>query len=178
MWGTSIVLACGLCLARRKPWLLVPALFFLLTSLSFFPSLLRRSEKNQQAIIWDHGLGEMIGSEIPTQVLLIESVDDTPGSWTCLESQCWFSLQSAFIESYLNVNTGISFLFFTSHLGKRRKGINSHWYLPCGSYLPILSLSYFKENVRSTAAGIWVCFFVHCGIFSTKVILWHVVDIQ
>lgn len=46
--------------------------FSLLTSLSFFASVLDRSENNQQAIIGDHGLGEMIESKIPTQVSLIE----------------------------------------------------------------------------------------------------------
>lgn len=66
-----MVLACGLCLARRK---LLPNTFYfsLLTSLSFFASVLDRSENNQQVIIGDYDLGKMIESKIPTQVSLIE----------------------------------------------------------------------------------------------------------
>lgn len=54
-------------------------------------------------------------------MLSVERVGTTMGvSAFCLESQCWISWQSDFIERYLNVHIEMGLLFITIGNGRRK----------------------------------------------------------
>lgn len=102
--------------------------------------------------MWDHDLGGMMRSMVQTWMLSVENMGDTVGvSDFCLESRCWVSLPSDFVQS-LNVNREITCLF--CHNWERKECSES---ILLGTYhVAATCIDYYY--LSSMRAGILFCF--------------------